>query len=1031
MPITLKKDVWKVKDPSSGQYRGAAILSTTLPQDAAQIISESNDTIQNIKDTAIDAVDTALNDESTGLIPKAEADRDAIDDSLNNATNGIIPMAQSDRDDIDDSLNNINDGIIPEAQANLATIAAAVQSQIGQGTDKTLSVAKGFADAKAAGMLVKVSNYQPGSQLDDPATSQDASQNTGYPVYKDSNRVWVKETYAELEVPTMDDHNELKSALDRNELFQTQLVYPILKNCYRKNSTGMKVSFGAGWCTTEMVPLVPHMTFTLKNIKSGYGFYAVILFDKDRNFIRYRGKSKELIAESDQFIQETPESAFLAFNIWDGSSSTALTDEEISAWRCEISKSDIESLNTEVESLNTEIESTSISGFTNTRDLGGTVTAGKIYTSSLIDLANWSVLETEVTPGATCIVSGCGATAAPLYILFDTDGNKIFAYPNSPNTPQIYNDIPITIPENAATIIVNGHIYNSNLYVKEIVNGYDLDFSISGFHRDDISVGVTQKDSIIKFQYTDYMIIKLDGWEYKSVRCIPGKAYTVKGTAGPSVPLWVFYDSKFSVISAAKRPSAVQQQTDTIIAPMNAVLLFVNGQSGKTSIMTKSTDFVSDKEDEPEELVGIQQSGDIWEVGTGKMKTIVDLSGSQNGSFNFSTIQYNGENFKSAGDDIAPMNIASVGYVGANHGYNYVYKATLVGHGLTAADIGKTCVVNGNTWVLLKVDSTSVFTVACLDNDVWYGVKIQTPPSTFNFGKSITVASMSSVAQFHPSIRDKTVKIIENSTKAFIVAESYNVINFKAGIDAIIENVGNNDNNSVAERASSIMTVRNLYIFSPDSTCIIKQNLKMTSDQPSLSFYGGTQSIAFGSSDYFAVPETSNDSFTPTGNWVSFGRDTWTDGTKPPDIYLQIDDTESNATKMMLQGFVIDDRNSKISSSAGFVYTSRKMYPYGIQPTSTFNAGHTFDMISYRIPMYANEVSSDVRFVGYWQINSSWYLFCYNPTTVSAVINIPDALLGKTVETLISKNAKCLNKLTVTGVDVEITGSGYILMKLT
>lgn len=214
MPITLKKDVWKVKDPSSGQYRGAAILSTTLPQDAAQIISESNDTIQNIKDTAIEAVDTALNDESTGLIPKAEADRDAINDSLNNVTDGIIPTAQSDRDDIDDSLNNIEDGIIPTAQANLATIAQAVQSQIGQGTDKTLSVAKGFADAKAAGMLVRVSDYQPGSALDDPATSQDASQNTGYPVYKDSNRVWVKETYAELEVPTMDDHNELIGAIE-------------------------------------------------------------------------------------------------------------------------------------------------------------------------------------------------------------------------------------------------------------------------------------------------------------------------------------------------------------------------------------------------------------------------------------------------------------------------------------------------------------------------------------------------------------------------------------------------------------------------------------------------------------------------------------------------------------------------------------------------------------------------------------------------------------------------------------------------
>ena len=35
MPLTLKKDAWNVRDPASGSYRGAAILSTTLPEDAA------------------------------------------------------------------------------------------------------------------------------------------------------------------------------------------------------------------------------------------------------------------------------------------------------------------------------------------------------------------------------------------------------------------------------------------------------------------------------------------------------------------------------------------------------------------------------------------------------------------------------------------------------------------------------------------------------------------------------------------------------------------------------------------------------------------------------------------------------------------------------------------------------------------------------------------------------------------------------------------------------------------------------------
>lgn len=326
MPITLKKDVWKVKDPSSGQYRGAAILSTTLPQDAAQIISESNATIQNIKDTAIEAVDTALNDESTGLIPKAEADRDAIDDSLNNASNGIIPTAQSDRDDIDDSLNNIEDGIIPTAQANLATIAQAVQSQIGQGTDKTLSVAKGFADAKAAGMMVKVSNYQPGSQLDDPRTSQDASQNIGYPVYKDSNRVWVKETYAELEVPTMDDHNELNSALDGldiNEKFLNDLVtghgVAITKDYFKnghvtsdgQDAVSSSIVVTEAWlylsCDAKMSIIANGMYYELVTYNDDGTATISSTYTGSRNFILLAGKRYRIQCRNPNSAAITPE----------------------------------------------------------------------------------------------------------------------------------------------------------------------------------------------------------------------------------------------------------------------------------------------------------------------------------------------------------------------------------------------------------------------------------------------------------------------------------------------------------------------------------------------------------------------------------------------------------------------------------------------------------------------------------------------------------------------------------------------------
>lgn len=104
MPITLKKDEWKVKDPSSGNYRGAAILSTTLPEDAAQIIEDT----QN----ALDAEEVRA-----GQI-------------INNTQNTV-------------------DGI--EAQSSL--ILENISKAIHNGTDKTLTVEGMPADAKATGDL--------------------------------------------------------------------------------------------------------------------------------------------------------------------------------------------------------------------------------------------------------------------------------------------------------------------------------------------------------------------------------------------------------------------------------------------------------------------------------------------------------------------------------------------------------------------------------------------------------------------------------------------------------------------------------------------------------------------------------------------------------------------------------------------------------------------------------------------------------------------------------------------------------------
>lgn len=107
MPLTLKKDVWNVRDPASGSYRGAAILSTTLPEDAAQIIEDTED--------ALDV---------------QELRAEEIINDAQRAISGI-------------------DGERSRILESIASIA-------GQGTDSTLSTAGVAADAAACGALKNI-----------------------------------------------------------------------------------------------------------------------------------------------------------------------------------------------------------------------------------------------------------------------------------------------------------------------------------------------------------------------------------------------------------------------------------------------------------------------------------------------------------------------------------------------------------------------------------------------------------------------------------------------------------------------------------------------------------------------------------------------------------------------------------------------------------------------------------------------------------------------------------------------------------
>lgn len=128
MSITLKKDVWKVKDPSSGNYRGAAILSTTLPEDAAQIVADTED--------QLDALTSATQTDINAITANAQTSVNNINNQLNNSSSGIIPQATA-------AMNGI--------ESQRQTMIDSIASVAGQGTDTTLSQTGVAADAKVTG----------------------------------------------------------------------------------------------------------------------------------------------------------------------------------------------------------------------------------------------------------------------------------------------------------------------------------------------------------------------------------------------------------------------------------------------------------------------------------------------------------------------------------------------------------------------------------------------------------------------------------------------------------------------------------------------------------------------------------------------------------------------------------------------------------------------------------------------------------------------------------------------------------------
>ena len=614
------------------------------------------------------------------------------------------------------------------------------------------------------------------------------------------------------------------------------------------------------------------------------------------------------------------------------------------------------------------------------------------------------------------------------------------------------NDI-IAVGTNCKIAILSDDVEENAIAINENANnirdlGNEID-SVDDEIKDigNIAISGYQKAfSIMDSTFVDNYYIDTSGnpvsttaWAYCYTNVETGKKYRITGVAGTGGRLYVVKDKNGNVIDSYQSEVNINHVDLEYTAPENAAVLYVNtikSRFAKPVIKGQTYDFVNT---DIGGIVNVEEQGsNVYKISCGSYVYTVNLFGSNNGTFTITDLKDGSDTFKAVSDDITPISIGTVGYIGANHGYAWVYSCTITGHGLTIADIGKTSTDDTNTWVLIQVTDANTIVVGCYDADAWFKLK-RVAPTTLDFNENSLTVESSVQAQLYPSVKNISISIDSNDTAKCVVTESYEIIDVGSGIEAIKTNVGTNNNKSIAERASSIARVNNSYEFLENGSIVDYTSVKILKTGIVLNYLAlGIQSAPFTlGGDSIWIPQlTGYDGVIPENDSeINFSKTSWKDSSKPPQVYIQLNGNALNATKSMILGYIInEERVEGISNSAGFVSTAGKVYPYFIQPSDTVEEITEYSTISFRIPQRINRFVSLTGMsysCGYTYVGNDIYLFI-NTTQSNGNIDfpLPDFMQRKKIETIMSKQMTCESKITTKTISLSYTTRGSIVLRL-
>lgn len=426
----------------------------------------------------------------------------------------------------------------------------------------------------------------------------------------------------------------------------------------------------------------------------------------------------------------------------------------------------------------------------------------------------------------------------------------------------------------------------------------------------------------------------------------------------------------------------------------------------------------------------------------------------------------------SQGDDSTPMYYNNT-YIGANHGANIVHEVTQTNHGKTNVDVGSKW---GANYTLVRVvDANKLWLVAPNTGSTTWNfstTSIQNTTLTHVSGATNTnniFVSSSTIVQLLSAVNKHTKKIIVDGLKEVSISGVYNVksvdfvdsyeimnpasiLSYLQGKTGTVTEI-NLSNDSI----STDVKVTTTYSYALNGSVTINTQTYFRS-VVNLAFIGYVQAGVLtytGKSLFQYIPKllpitasskiwnfSDVEDITTTIDSVNFLKANWSNTSSPPDRMVQL--VKNGTTKEFGQviGYNIDKGNTlnsirNISDNAGFVHTTRKMYPKAVTgnmyPSNLVPADTTLNNMSYRSFYNLSDKQEFTTNTWFYDNGDYYYVLDIHQTLNSYAIQVPHFMVGRYI-TIIDSNSNFELKSSIVsddGIFIKVNNNyGYAILKL-